>query len=132
MTGGRFKAGQSGNPEGRPKGASKTAAARALLLDAVPAAIATLKVAAAGGDVKAASELLRFALPPFKPVDAPLPVELDTQARPTEQVREVVRAMLGAELSAEQAARLLSALAEASKAMGAAKTEELYRRAGLA
>jgi hypothetical protein len=26
----------------------------------------------------------------------------------------------------------LSALAEASKAMGAAKTEELYRRAGLA
>ena len=86
-----WKAGQSGNPKGRPAGAGEIAKLRVGIAAHVPAIIATLTAAALAGDVSAARLLLERVIPSLKPAEEAAPVNLPDGTL-TEQGRAVVAA----------------------------------------
>jgi hypothetical protein len=106
---GRWKAGESGNPKGRPPGAGEVAKLRASIAGHVPEIIGQLVKAAKGGDVQAARLLLERALPPMKPTELAAPLALPDGSL-TEQGRAVLAAVSSGDLAPEQAARLLGAI----------------------
>ena len=63
---GRWKAGESGNPAGRPPGAGEVAKLRASIAERVPQLLAAMMTKALEGDVGAARLLLERAIAPLK------------------------------------------------------------------
>ncbi len=70
---GRWKAGESGNPKGRPAGTGKVAEMRAAIAAHVPELLKALVVKALEGDVGAARLLLEFARQFVRDNDGQLP-----------------------------------------------------------
>lgn len=106
---GRWKPGQSGNPNGRPRGTGEVAKLRASIAVHVPEIIGQLVQAAKKGGVQAARLLLERVLPPIKPTELAVPLALPDGSL-TEQGRAVLAAVSSGDLAPEQAARLLSAI----------------------
>ncbi len=106
---GRWKPGQSGNPNGRPRGTGEVAKLRASIAGHIPKIIGQLVEAAKDGDVQAARLLLERVLPPMKPTELAVPLALPDGSL-TEQGRAVLAAVSSGDLAPEQAARLLSAI----------------------
>ena len=121
---GRWKPGQSGNPNGRPRGTGEVAKLRASIAAHVPEIIEQLVEVAKTGDVQAARLLLERVLPPMKPTELAVPLALPDGSL-TEQGRAVLAAVSIGDLAPEQAARLLASIGMLARV---AEIDELTNR----
>jgi hypothetical protein len=124
MSDGKWKPGQSGNPNGRPPGSSELAHLRASIAKRVPEILERLAHLAADGDVQAARLLLERVLPPLKSVEVPVEVAL-AEGSLTDQARLLLSAAAGGALLPDQAATLIGALASVAKIT---ESDELLKR----
>ncbi|MFC0168403.1 DUF5681 domain-containing protein [Pseudoduganella danionis] len=112
---GGWKKGQSGNPKGRPTGASEVARMRASLADHLPEIINQLVSKAKGGDVQAARILLERVLPPVKAVESTVQIDLPQGASLTASGEAIMQAVATGALAPSQGAALLSGLGSVAK-----------------
>ena len=110
---GRFKAGQSGNPAGRPRGAVSpvTRLIRESSLDVV----ATVIDAAKGGDMQAAALILARGVPTIKASHEPVQILTGEQLKamtPAQRAEAINAAALAGRVPADVAASLLEGLAK--------------------
>ncbi len=111
----QWKAGQSGNPKGRPPGVSAITKMRESLAGDVPDILAGLVAAAKGGDVQAARLILERVLPPLKGVEQPVAISLPDGGTLTAKADAVLCAAAVGNLAPGQAAQLISALGSMAK-----------------
>ncbi|WP_296703923.1 DUF5681 domain-containing protein [Thiocapsa sp. UBA6158] len=119
-----WEKGQSGNPNGRPRGPAKELGElRGRIRGEVPEIIDALIRQAKGGDTAAAKLLLDRAVPVLRATD--LPVTLDLSGDLLAQAQSVVAAVGRGEVTPLQAAPVLNGLGILSRIMA---TEELTQR----
>lgn len=111
---GRWKPGESGNPNGKPPGSGELQKLRAAIGAHVPEIIQKLVTAARGGDIQAARLILERVLPPVKATEQAQPINLPDGTL-TEQGRAVLAAVAAGEIAPGQGASLLGAIATLSK-----------------
>lgn len=116
--------GESGNPNGRPRGSGSVAKLRASIDEHLPAIISKLADQAKEGDAASARLLLERVLPPVKAAEQPAPIDLP-EGSLSEQGRAVLAAAGAGDLSPAQAAQLLTGLGALAKLI---ETDELARR----
>lgn len=121
---GRWKPGQSGNPQGRRPGTGEVQRLRQEIEAHIPSIVARLVDRAKEGDVAAARLLLERAVPPLKPVEAPQPFRIP-DGGPAEQARTIVALTASGEVSIDQGARLIASLGTLVRLL---ELEELERR----
>ena len=121
---GRWKAGESGNPKGKPPGSGELQKLRAAIGEHVPEIINQLVAAARGGDIQAARLILERVLPPVKAIEQAQAIELPDGSL-TDQGRAVLRSVAAGELAPGQGAQLLSAIGTLGKI---AELDELAAR----
>jgi len=105
----QWKAGQSGNPKGRPPGRSPITKMRESLAGDVPEILAALVESAKAGDPQAARLILERVLPALKPTEQTQALSLPDGTL-TEQGRAVLAAVAAGELAPTQGAALLGAI----------------------
>jgi hypothetical protein len=110
-----WRKGQSGNPKGRPTGASEVARIRASLADHLPDIITKLVERAKGGDMQAARLLLERILPPVKVVENTVLIDMPQGASLTEHGAAVMQAVAAGIIAPSQGAALLSGLGSVAK-----------------
>lgn len=120
----QWKAGQSGNPKGRPPGQSEITKLRASIAEHVPEIVAQLVSAAQGGDVQAARLLLERVLPPVRPIEQTQPMDLP-EGDLTAKGQAILNATARGELAPSQAAALIGAVGTLARV---AEVDELERR----
>jgi hypothetical protein len=128
LSGGRFKAGQSGNPAGRPPSAAKLSAIRERIAKDIGGIVDALVAQAKAGDVAAAKLLIERVVPVLRPSDLPPNVPMSPDGSRADRVRAVVEAVTSGEVTPEQAAGLLDALSGCDTAMDAAKRDDKHER----
>ncbi len=106
---GRWKAGESGNPKGRPTGTGKVANIRAAIAEHVPELLQALVTKALTGDVGAARLLLERTIAPLRAIEPAQALTLPDGTL-TDQGRAVLKAVAAGELAPSQGASLLSAI----------------------
>lgn len=106
---GRWKAGQSGNPKGKPPGSGELQKLRAAIGQHVPAIIDQLVAAARDGDVQAARLILERVIPTMKPVEQAQCIDMPDGSL-TDQGRAVLRSVASGELAPGQGAALLAGI----------------------
>ena len=111
----QWKPGQTGNPKGRPPGQSEITRLRASLADDVPEILAGLVLAAKGGDVQAARLILERILPPVKPIEQAVALQLPVDGTLTAKASAVLSAAAAGDLAPGQAAQLIAALGTLAK-----------------
>jgi hypothetical protein len=107
---GRWKAGESGNPKGKPAGSGELQRLRASIAADVPEILAGLVMAAKGGDVQAARLILERVLPPVKAIEQAVELALPDGGTLTAQGRAVLSAVALGDLAPGQGAQLLAAI----------------------
>lgn len=121
----KFKAGQSGNPAGRPKSVPTTVGGlREAIAKQVPQIIDVLVQQALAGDVQAARVLIERAIPAIKPMELPTPVVLPAGTL-TEQGVAVLQSVAAGDLAPSQGAQLLTGIGTLARV---AEVDELERR----
>lgn len=121
---GRWKAGESGNPKGKPPGCGELQKLRAAIGEHVPEIINQLVTAARGGDIQAARLILERVLPPVKAIEQAQTIDLPDGSL-TDQGRAVLRSVDAGELAPSQGAQLLTAIGTLGKI---AELDELAAR----
>ena len=111
----QWKPGQTGNPKGRPPGVSAITKLRASIAGEVPEILASLVVAAKGGDVQAARLILERVLPPVKATEQAVALQLPEGGTLTAQGRAVMSAVAAGTLAPGQGAQLLAAIGTLAK-----------------
>ncbi len=111
----RWKPGQTGNPKGRPPGQSEIAKMRAALTGDVPAILAALVETAKTGDVQAARLVLERVLPPLRPTEEAVTLQLPGDGALTAKAAAVLDAAAAGVLAPGQASQLISALGAMAK-----------------
>ena len=104
-----WKPGQTGNPKGRPPGRSQITLLRESIASDVPEILAGLVTAAKAGDVQAARLVLERVLPPVKPMEQAIELELKGNTL-TEQGRAVLSAVSAGALAPGQGSQLIAAI----------------------
>lgn len=122
---GRWTAGQSGNPKGRPPGSGDLAKLRAAINEHLPEIIKQLVDKAREGDTQAARILLERVLPPVKAVESTVELEIPLDADLTVQGQAIIRAVSEGMIAPGQAASLLSGLGSVAKLK---EIDELVKR----
>lgn len=112
---GQWKSGQSGNPNGRPRGASEAGRLRSAIGEHVQEIIAQLVEKAKGGDTQAARILLERVLPPIKATESTVELDIPEDAGLTEQGEAIVRAVARGLIAPGQGGALLSGLGSVAK-----------------
>ena len=111
-TNNQFIKGQSGNPQGRPKGSGLSAQLRAAIEQDAPSIIAAMIEQAKAGDIQAAKALLDRVLPALKPesqaIDLPELVQAQSLA---DKAQTVIDSTGAGEISPSAAADMVSAIA---------------------
>jgi hypothetical protein len=107
---GRWKTGESGNPNGRKPGTGEVAKLRASIAVHLPAIITQLVSKAKEGDAQAARLLLERVLPPMKAIEQPVELCLPDGEGMTVQGVAIVKAVAAGILAPGQGAALLSGL----------------------
>lgn len=113
---GRWKAGESGNPNGRTPGSGTAGKLRAAIADHLPEIIEQLVTKAKGGDSQAARLLLERVLPPMKAIEQAQQISLPNGSL-TDQGRAVLAAVAAGELAPSQGTQLLVAISGLSRVM---------------
>lgn len=121
---GKWKPGESGNPQGRPKGTGEVAQLRQAIAEHVPAILAQLVEAAKGGDVQAARLLLERVCAPLKAAEQATPVQLAGETL-TDKGHSVIGAVEEGALAPSQGAALIAALGQLARV---AEVDELEAR----
>lgn len=111
---GRWKKGESGNPNGRKPGTGDVAKLREAIAERVPEMLLALTEQALAGDVGAARLLLERVLPPLRPVEQAVPVAMGTGTM-SDQAYAVLAAVGAGAISPSQAAQLLGAISDLAK-----------------
>ena len=111
----QWKPGQTGNPKGRPPGVSAITKLRASIAGEVPEILASLVVAAKGGDVQAARLILERVLPPVKATEQAVTLQLPEDGSLTDQGWAVLAAVSAGSLAPGQGAQLLAAIGTLAK-----------------
>ena len=122
----QFIKGQSGNPQGRPKGSGLSAQLRAAIEQDAPSIIKAMIEQAKAGDMQAAKALLDRVLPALKPesqaIHLPELVAADTMA---EKARAAIDAAGAGAVSPSAASDLVAAIAGLVRVV---ETTELQQR----
>ncbi|TFW10035.1 hypothetical protein E4K72_02980 [Oxalobacteraceae bacterium OM1] len=121
----RWKPGQSGNPAGRPKGSGLNATMRERLDAVGPAALDAIVAASRRGDLGCSKWLAERMVPPLRPIDPMVIIELPEGASLQDQAEAIVRAVCAGQLAPMQGQSLLSALANIGRVI---EITELERR----
>lgn len=111
----KYAKGESGNPNGRPRGTSQAAMLRKAIEADIPAIISTMVGQAKQGDTAAAKLLLDRSIPAIKPV-APVATVRGLKGKTmTEQAELIVVAMGNGTISVEQSQTMLTALSSLAR-----------------
>lgn len=121
---GQWKEGQSGNPNGRPKGSGAIGELRRSIAEHVPDIIAKQVELAKSGDSTAARLLLERVLPPVKAMEPATAFELPSGGL-AEQGRRILELVAGGELAPGQGAQLLTAVGTLARVV---ELDEFERR----
>lgn len=119
-----WKPGQTGNPKGRPPGQSEIAKLRKLLMTDAPEILAGLVHAAKAGDVQAARLILERVLPPVKPTEQAIELEMTGETL-TDQGRAVLSAVSAGLIAPGQGSQLVAAIGSLARV---AEIDELTAR----
>jgi hypothetical protein len=119
-----WKPGQTGNPMGRPPGQSEITKLRKSIMTDAPDILAGLVTAAKAGDVQAARLILERVLPPVKPTEQAIELELTGETL-TDQGRAVLSAVSAGALPPGQGSQLIAAIGALARV---AEIDELERR----
>jgi hypothetical protein len=119
-----WKPGQTGTPKGRPPGRSQITLLRESIAGDVPEILAGLVTAAKAGDVQAARLVLERVLPPVKPMEQAIELELKGNTL-TEQGRAVLGAVSAGALAPGQGSQLIAAIGALARV---AEIDELSAR----
>lgn len=107
---GKWKAGESGNPNGRPPGVGEVTKLRNSIAEHLPEIITQLVIKAKEGDAQAARLLLERVLPALKPMEQPVELALPDGEGLTAQGVAIVQAVAAGTLAPGQGAALLTGL----------------------
>jgi hypothetical protein len=119
----KFKPGESGNPNGRPKDKTPAILLRKSIVDDMPEIIRTLVDLAKGGDVQAAKVLLDRCCPTLKP--QALPISLPIAKTLSEQGGEIIKATMEGTIPPDVGSQLIMALSSQGKLV---ELDELTKR----
>jgi len=122
---GKWKTGESGNPNGRPPGTGEIAKLRDSIAAHIPEIIVQLVAKAKEGDTQAARLLLERVLPPMKPIEQPIALSLPDDEGITAQGVAIVQAVAAGMLAPGQGAALLTGLGSLARIK---EIDELERR----
>lgn len=111
---GRWKPGQSGNPQGRPRGTSTAAKLREAIEADLPAILESVISAAKDGDVAAARLLLERAIPALKPAELPVSVDVGGETLAA-QGRAIMAAVASGQVAPAQGVSLMGALSQLAR-----------------
>lgn len=125
---GRWKPGESGNPNGRTPGSGEVAKLRASIAEHLPEIITRLVTQARAGDAQAARLLLERVLPPMKATEQPVELTLPPDAGLTAQGVAIVQAVADGKLAPGQGAQLLTGLGSLARIR---EIDELEKRISL-
>ena len=120
----QWQPGQTGNPKGRPPGQSEITKLRKSIMSDAPDILAGLVTAAKAGDVQAARLILERVLPPVKPMEQGIELEL-TGDTLTEQGRAVLSAVSTGALPPGQGSQLMAAIGALARVV---EIDELTKR----
>ncbi len=120
----RWKAGQSGNPAGRPPGQSEITKLRAMLMPQAPELLEIIFNAAKGGDMVAARLILERILPAVKPIELGQEISVNSSTL-TGKAEAILNAVFLGQIAPTQGSHFLSALAGISRV---AEFDEIERR----
>lgn len=108
----RFKPGQSGNPNGKPRGTKHVSTKlRDAIAGDLHAIVAALIEKAKNGDTGAASLLFSRTLPPLRPQSDPVDAELPGNT-PDERAESVIHAALAGKISPTAATEIIGLLTQ--------------------
>ena len=122
---GKWKQGESGNPNGRPPGVGEVTRLRESIAAHLPAIIAQLVTKAKEGDAQAARLLLERVLPPMKAIEQAVTLSLPDGEGITAQGVAIVQAVAAGILAPGQGAQLLTGLGALARIK---EIDELERR----
>ncbi len=120
----KWKPGQTGNPKGRPPGQSEITTLRKSIMNDAPEILAGLVTAAKAGDVQAARLILERILPPVKPMEQAVELDLAGDTL-TDQGRAVLSAVAAGALAPAQGSQLIAAIGALARV---AEIDELTSR----
>ena len=122
-SGGRFRAGQSGNPSGRPR--SESAALRQQLAERAEGVLQAVLEAALNGDMMAAKMILDRVVPPLRPHAESVLIPVDAPVGPVSTAEAILAAAVAGKIPPDAAVQLLTATASLSRII---ETAELQAR----
>ncbi|WP_295624615.1 DUF5681 domain-containing protein [uncultured Nitrosomonas sp.] len=122
---GRWKSGESGNPKGRKPGTGEVAKLRASIAKDVPDIIKQLVIKAKEGDAQAARLLLERVLPPMKPIEQHVEINLPENADLSTQGQAIFQAIGTGTLTPSQGNALLTSLGTLARVI---ELDELEKR----
>jgi hypothetical protein len=105
---GRFPAGVSGNPQGRPK--NETTVLRQALSAGAAEVVQVILTSAKAGDMQAAKIVMDRLIPSLKPTAALVHLTIPAEATPLEIAREILTATASGNLTPDTASQLISAI----------------------
>lgn len=121
---GRWKKGESGNPQGRRPGSDKLSQIRAGISAFLPDVISKLISQALSGDVGASRLLLERTVPPLKPIEVPVALKLPKNGTLVAQAKCVLSEAASGAITPTQASILISAIGALAKIVEACELEQ--------
>lgn len=112
---GKWKTGESGNPNGRPPGTGEIAKLRHSIAAHIPEIITQLVTKAKEGDAQASRLLLERVLPPIKPIEQPIALSLPDNEGLAAQGGAIIQAVATGILAPGQGAALLTGLSSLAR-----------------